>query len=100
MTLDELIAELEQRDPNKTVNRGFGRGMSWRGSYYEAAFEPIRETTFGEMLRFAKALHGTQQEGYKGGEFLMHGGVEVHIASYSYVGEPITSYHFSYWDEC
>lgn len=100
MTLDDLIAELEKHDPNKTVTRGFGEGMSWRGYYYDAAFTPVQQTTFGEMLKSAKALKGTRQEGYKGGEFLMHGDVEVHIASYSNIGEPITSYNFSYWDEC
>jgi hypothetical protein len=93
MTLNELINELEQRDQNKTVTLGFGKGMSWRGSYYEASFEPVQQTTFGEMLKSAKALLGTQQEGYKGGEFLMHGGVDVHIACYGGIGEPITSYH-------
>ena len=99
MTLDELISELEKRDQNKEVPNGFGEGMSWRGSYSEAAFEPAKNTTFGEMLKHAKALRGTHQTGYKGGEFLMHGDVEVHMAPYGECGEPITSFNFRYWDE-
>ena len=33
MTLEELISELEVRDPEKKVLDGFGEGMSWRGSF-------------------------------------------------------------------
>lgn len=98
MTLDKLIDALSKRDPNKEIKDGFGEGMSWRGSYYEAAFEPAAQTTFGEMLNHAESLLDTTQEGYKGGEFVMHGSVDVHIASYGSCGEPITSYHFKYWD--
>lgn len=99
MNLETLILELEKRDPNKVVKDGFAEGMSWRGSYDEAAFKPIEETTFGEMLAHAESLLGTTQEGYKGGAYEMHGYVDVHIASYGECGEPITSIHFKYWDQ-
>jgi hypothetical protein len=48
---------------------GFGEGMSWRGSYDEAAFEPVERTTYGEMLKHAEALLNSVQTGYKGGEY-------------------------------
>jgi len=100
MNLEDLIFELEKRDPSKAVRFGFAEGMSWRGSYDEAAFEPKEETTFGEMLRHAKDLLGTAQCGYKGGAYEMHGYVSTHIASYGNCGEPITSMNFKFWDEC
>ncbi len=98
MTLDELIEELEKRDPLEIVKDGFGEGMSARSSYDEAAFAPVEETTFGEMLAHAKDLLGSEQTGYKGGEFVMHGFVDTHIAGYGSCGEPITSFNFKYWD--
>ena len=99
MILEDLILELKKRDPNKAVKNGFGEGMSWRGSYDEAAFDPVENTTFGEMLEHAESLLGTEQQGYKGGDFIMHGYVDTHIASYSQIGEPITSFNFKYWDD-
>ena len=98
MKLNDLIEELEKRDPLKLVKNGFGEGMSARSSYDEAAFEPVQETTFGEMLSHARELLGTTQRGYKGGKFVMDGFVDTHIAEYGSCGEPITSYHFKYWD--
>ena len=100
MYLYELIEQLESRDPSKVVLNGFGKGMSWRGSYDEAAFEPVDETTYGEMLEHAKALLDSTQVGYKGGEYLMHGHCDVHIADYGSIGEPINSYNFKAWDAC
>lgn len=99
MNLENLILELKKRDPEKEVVNGFGEGMSWRGSYDEAAFTSAEKTTFGDMLANAEALLNTEQEGYKGGEFIMHGYVDTHIADYGECGEPITSFHFKYWDE-
>lgn len=100
MELEDLILELEKRDSKREVINGFGQGMSWRGSYDEAAFAPIEKTTFGDMLAHAKELLDTEQTGYKGGAFIMHGYVDTHIADYGECGEPITSFHFKYWDEC
>jgi len=62
-----LILELKKRDANKAVKNGFGEGMSSRSRYDEAAFEPVENTTFGEMLAHAEKLLGTTQAGYKGG---------------------------------
>jgi hypothetical protein len=97
MELHELITELEKIDKNKTVADGFGSGMSWRGNYCEAAFEPVAETTIGLMLEQAKALLGSTQTGYKGGEFEMHQYVDVHIAEYGCIGEPINSFNIRHW---
>jgi hypothetical protein len=99
MRLEDVILELKKRAPNKAIKNGFGRGMSSRWSYDEAAFEPVENTTFGEMLVHAENLLGTKQEGYKGGEYVMHGYVDTHIANYGSCGEPLTSYCFKYWDE-
>ena len=98
MILEDLILELKSRDQNKSIKDGFGEGMSWRGSYSEAAFEPVENTTFGEMLAHAEKLLGTTQTGYKGGEYEMHAYVDVHLAHYGETGEPINSYCFKLWD--
>lgn len=98
MILEDLIAELKKRDQSKAVKDGFGEGMSSRSSYDEAAFEPVENTTFGEMLANAEKLLGTTQTGYKGGEYVMNPCVDTHIAEYGSCGEPITSYCFKYWD--
>lgn len=98
MVLKDLIANLETRDPNIVVKNGFGEGFSDRGDYSNACFMPIEETTYGEMLTHAKALLGTTQTGYKGGEFRMHEYVETHIGEYGSCGEQITSFSFLYWD--
>lgn len=100
MMLGQLIEELEARDPNARVKRGFGHGFSDRGNYSDACFAPIDETTFGEMLSHAKALLGSKQDGYKGGEFEMHEYVDTNIGVWGECGEPITSYHFLFWDIC
>lgn len=98
MNLENLIIELKKRDREQVVEDGFGLGMSWRGSYSEAAFEPAKNTTIGEMLDHACDLLGTTQTGYKGGEFIMHGYVDTHIAYRGECGEPINSFNFKYWD--
>lgn len=69
MNLGTLIETLKTKDPDKVVLNGFGEGMSWRGSYDEAAFEPVERTTYGEMLKHAEALLNSVQTGYKGGEY-------------------------------
>jgi hypothetical protein len=66
MILDELIEELKKREPSTVVNHGFGRGHSDRGNCCDACFEPVEETTLGEMLRNAIEIKGTLQSGYSG----------------------------------
>ena len=86
MTLGEYIAYLGQKNPDTKVAIGLGNPHSWRGSYDELAFEPVENTTIGEMLREAKkAVHETY-EGWKGGEYTMslHTKINIdYIGSYS-----------------
>lgn len=98
MTLDELILELSSRNPGQPVKNGFGSGHSDRGDYSNAAFSPVVETTFGEMLKHAMELKNTSQQGYKGGSYLMAGYVEVLIGNWGDCGEHISKHHFLYWD--
>ena len=98
MTLNEVIEQLRKRDPTTVVRHGFGSGHSDRGYYCDAAFDPVEETTFGEMLKHAEALLDTEQEGYKGGVYIMGGHVTAHIGEWGSSGEEITRTHFRYWD--
>lgn len=98
MTLDQLIEQLSKRDLSTVVRNGFGPGHSDRGDYSNAAFEPVEETTLGDMLTNAMALRGTKQHGYKGGEFLMAGYVEALIGEWGECGDVIGRHHFLYWD--
>lgn len=82
MNLKELIEWLEQQNSAAVVPHGFGEPMSYRGYYDELAFEPVEETTFGEMLRYAKSAHGAYFTGYKGGEYLMDDYTPCWIAHY------------------
>ncbi len=98
MTLGQLIEQLEKRNPKTRVKHGFGAGHTDRGQYVDAAFDPVAETTIGEMLRHARALLGTTQAGYKGGEYVMGEWVTVKIGRWGRCGEEITAHHFLYWD--
>lgn len=98
MTLGELIEELAKRNPLTVVKHGFGKGHTDRGSYYDASFDPVEETTIGEMRRHARALLGTTQMGYKGGTFVMHDSVTACIGEWGDIGEQIGRHHFLYWD--
>ena len=81
-SLGELIACLERYDPQQRVAVGFGKPMSYRGYYDELAFEPMENTTVGEMLVAAKSALGETFGGYKGGDFTMTEHVDVWIACY------------------
>ena len=82
MTLNDYITRLEQADPTLTVPIGLGDPHSWRGDYAEMAFEPVRDTTVGEMLAAARSALGATYQGYKGGEYLMTGDTTIHVDSY------------------
>lgn len=71
MKLGALIELLQKYPVSRKVRRGFGNPHSWRGSYDELAFEPIHDTTVGEMLEAAKSAVGTTYHGWKGGEYKM-----------------------------
>lgn len=71
MYLKDLIELLEKYDADKTVAVGFGNPHSYRGYYDQLAFEPVENTTVGEMLFAAKSAMGTTYQGWKGGDFTM-----------------------------
>lgn len=98
MNLGELISKLEKIPQDTHIEYGFGSPMSWRGSYYELAFEPVKNTTIRDMLFYAKDAIGNTYSGYKGGDFTMDEQSEVHIAFYGSTGEPITSAHIREWE--
>ena len=79
MTLGELIQVLEAADADKVVPMGFARPHSYRGYYYELAFEQEPNTTVGAMLEAARSALGTTYTGWKGGDFAMHEHTEVNL---------------------
>jgi hypothetical protein len=80
MRLKELIAYLATKDSDAVAINGFGSAHSYRGWYEQLAFEPVNQTTAGEMLGHAKSALGKEFYGWKGGEYLMNGGSFVNIA--------------------
>ncbi len=97
MTLGGLIRWLEKQDGSLVVKDGFGSPHSDRGSYDELAFDPVDETTLGEMLSHAKSALGTAFPGWKGGEYEMFEYTSVYIGHYGDGGDEITPIHFKYW---
>ncbi len=90
MTLGELIAWLEVRDPTTRVPIGFARPCSYRGYYEDLAFEIEENTTIGDMLAAAKTALGATFTGYKGGEYVMDADARVWlVAHYRETGEDI-----------
>lgn len=71
MDLGALITRLEAADPNQVVKHGFHNPHSYRGDYYELAFEPAQDITVGEMLEAARSAVGATYQGWKGGDFKM-----------------------------
>lgn len=95
--LGQLISWLKQQDPNQKVKNGFGYPHTDRGYYENLAFDPVEETTFGEMLDHAQSALGETFEGWKGGDFEMDEYSSVLIGEYGKCGEHITSTHLKYW---
>lgn len=79
MNLDQLIETLRNEDPNLILPIGFNNPHSWRGDYYDLAFEPARNITVGAMLHAAEQAHGATFEGWKGGYFTMRGSTDCHL---------------------
>lgn len=93
MTLEELITALEAEDPNLVLPLGFTNPHSYRGYYYELAFEPAQNVTVGAMLADARAADGATYTGWKGGEYTMGSYTDCWLAVEGCVGETIGS-HF------
>lgn len=79
MDLGKLIELLSAIDAEIKVKNGFGNPHSWRGSYDELSFEPVKDTTIGEMLAAAESADGATYTGWKGGEYLMGLSSKVNI---------------------
>ncbi len=69
--LGDLIARLEREDPTRILPLGFTNPHSYRGDYYELAFEPVADIPVGEMLAAARSALGATFQGWKGGDFTM-----------------------------
>lgn len=82
LSLGGLIARLEQEDPTRVLPIGFAEPHSYRGYYYELAFELRRNITVADVLADARSALGTTFEGYKGGEYTMGEHTTCWIASY------------------
>lgn len=90
MELGRLIARLEAQRADRKISHGFGKPHSYRGTYRELGFEPVKDTSIGEMLAAAKSALGATFQGYKGGDYTMNEWTECHLAWWSECGEPIT----------
>ncbi len=98
MILKELIEWLEGQDKKDVIQDGFGSPHSDRGYYENLAFDPVPETTIGEMLKHAKSAKGEVFIGWKGGNFKMTEYTEVFIGGHGRCGEPINSANLKLWE--
>ncbi len=71
ISLGQLIDTLERAPQDRIAVDGFGKPGSWRGVYAFLRFDPKRNATAAEMLRYAREAVGATFEGYKGGEYTM-----------------------------
>ena len=99
MILGELIKWLKQQDPNKKVRFGFGRPHCYRGDYSCVAFEPVDNTTIGEMLKHAESALDKEFPARKGGLYKITRFSECYIAEpYSTVSDRIGPRLLKYWE--
>ena len=98
MILKNLIQWLESQDKNTVVQDGFGSPHSDRGYYENLAFDPVGETTIGEMLDHAIFADGATFTGWKGGDYEMGDYTEVFIGEFGDCGEPINSANLKLWE--
>jgi len=97
MILKELIEFLQEWNRNIIVPLGFNNPHSYRGYYDELAFEPVENTTVGEMLDCAKEALGNTYTGWKGGDFKMGPCTEVYLSIRGeYGGETIGIHLLNY----
>jgi hypothetical protein len=89
MTLEELITALEAENPDKVLPDGFTNPHSYRGDYYDLAFEPATNATVGDMLNDARRALNTTYSGYKGGDYRMGNHSECWLAPYGDIGDTI-----------
>lgn len=71
MYLKDLIEWLDKQPLNTKVPVGFGKPHSYRGCCNDLAFEPVENTTVGQMLVEAKSALGSTYFGWKGAKYTM-----------------------------
>jgi len=89
MFLKDLIEWLEKQPPNTKVPVGFGRTHPYRWCCTDLAFEPVENTTVGQMLIEAKKALGASYFGWKGGILTMHKYTRCWLAEERCEGEVI-----------
>ena len=98
MELGKLISMLEKEPPENIVHSGFGKPRSYRGYYDQVAFEPVAETTVGQMLQHALSALEGEFQGYKGGTYTYHRATEAWVAPWGEcVDQPITEEQVARW---
>lgn len=92
MTLGELIAALDRKEPGESVHFDFGYFTpdslhSWRGSYEQLALgytnEYVSKITVKELLVMLRDARVKTFHGYKGGEYFMDDDTPVWVANYN-----------------
>lgn len=83
-TLRDLIAYLEAHPLDKVFDRGICNAHSYRGNYYDLAFEPGKNIKVRQMLELANLCANREFEGYKGGWFTMGAYTSVYLAFYGH----------------
>lgn len=100
ITLGELIAKLEGKDPEAKLAVQYGGSVlavdgvdSYRGYYSDLAIDPVA-TEFGtvaEGLELLRDAVGSTFEGYKGGDYTMTNRTLVWVEVYgNYSGQGVT----------
>lgn len=70
--LGQLIERLAaEPDQDRRVSIGFNHPHSYRGDYWELAFEIALNVTVSEMLAAARSALGATFQGWKGGNYTM-----------------------------
>lgn len=96
MLLKELIARLEQEDPNLVLPNGFTTPYSYRGHYRDLAFKPTPNVPIEVMLKSARAAIGETYYGYKGGTYTMSEWTDCWLAEYGETGDLLGSRLINY----
>lgn len=90
LNLGEVIAWLENVHPAKVLPIGFRDPCSYRGDYYDLAFEIRRDVRVADMLADARSALGKTFQGYKGGDYTMRESTPVWLVpDYSCCGESL-----------
>jgi hypothetical protein len=87
MTLGSMIERLEALPGEILI--GLGDPHRYRGYYSDLAFEAVTPEPAAKLLADCKEAMGKSFQGYKGGDFYMHGGVPVWVAFYGCCGDKL-----------